>query len=64
MDIEEQLLLPREEQLALEPTVFIDVSDAPLLGGVAPIDNPRAYGMTDAEALAWNEKKAADRNKE
>lgn len=59
MDIEEQLLLSREEQLALEPTVFIDITDAPLLGGVPPIDNPRAYGMTDAEALEWNRKKQA-----
>jgi hypothetical protein len=61
VDIEEQLTLTREEQLALPPTVRIDITDAPLLGDTPPIDDPRAYNMTDAEALAWNEEKAASR---
>lgn len=62
MDIETQLAtLTREEQLELEPTVRIDITDAPLLNGDPPTDDPRVYGMTDAEALAWNEKKAAER---
>lgn len=50
--------MSREEQLSLPPKVFLDVSDAPLLNGVKPIDNPRAYGMTDEEALEWNRRKA------
>lgn len=58
MDIEEQLLLSRDEQLALEPTVVIDTTGAPLLNGYPPINNPRTYGMTDAEALEWNQNKA------
>lgn len=64
LTIEEQLKLTREEQLALPATVKIDISDAPLLGDTPPIDDPRAYNMTDAEALAWNEQKAAERIKE
>lgn len=50
--------LSREEQLALPPQVFLDMSDAPLLNGEAPISNPRAYGMTDLEAEEWNNKKS------
>jgi hypothetical protein len=61
MEIELQLTLTRDEQMALPPTVKIDISDAPLLGGSKPEDNPRLYGMTDAEALAWNESKAKER---
>jgi hypothetical protein len=57
MEIEDQLKLTRDEQLALEPTVVIDTTDAPLLGGYPPINNPRAYGMTDFEALEWNRNK-------
>lgn len=64
MDIEQQLTLSREEQLSLKPTVRIDISDAPLLDGGLPEDNPRVYGMTDAEALEWNAKKAKEREQQ
>lgn len=64
MEIEMQLMLSREEQLALPPTVRIDISDAPLLNGVPPIDDPRVYNMTDAEALEWNAKKAKEREQQ
>lgn len=50
--------LTREQKLALPPEVFLDMTDAPTLNGVPPIDNPRAYNMTDEEALEWNRKKA------
>lgn len=49
--------LTREEKMALPPMVKLDVSDAPLLSGQPPIDNPRAYGMTDEEAIEWNRQK-------
>lgn len=62
MDIEKQLELTREEQLALSPTVQIDTSGAPKLGDNEPISNPRCYGLTDAEAIAWNEAKQAQNN--
>ena len=49
--------LTREEKLRLPSEVKLDVSDVPLLNGVPPVDDPRAYGMTDDEAIEWNEKK-------
>lgn len=64
MNIEEQLLLTRQEQLALPPTVKLDTSGAPLLNGDPPLDNPRVYGMTDAEALEWNKAKQESENAE
>lgn len=53
--------LSREEKLKLPPKVFLDVSDAPLLNGQKPHDNPRRYNMTDEEALAFNEQKRLER---
>lgn len=64
MDIEEQVKLSRQEQLDLPPTVRIDISGAPLLNGMPPIDNPRVYGMTDLEAVEWNKQKAIELAKE
>lgn len=50
--------LTREEKLALPAQVRLDMTDAPTLNGTPPIDDPRVYGMTDEEAIEWNEKKA------
>ena len=50
--------LTREQKLLLPSQVRLDMTDAPLLNGVPPLDDPRAYGMTDEEAIEWNEKKA------
>lgn len=50
----------RDELLAQPAKVKIDVSGAPLLGGEPPIDDPRVYGMTDDEAVAWNQKIKAE----
>lgn len=55
MKIEDQLKLSREEQLALEPTVKVETRYGPMLHGDPPLDDPRIYHWTDAEALAWNE---------
>ena len=53
--------LSREEKLRLPPKVFLDISDAPLLNGQKPHDNPRRYNMTDEEALEFNAQKKAER---